>query len=66
MGIKKLLGLEDCELSPSEIMRKIEEAHRNHQEEVVFVCRNGSKVKLKMSKLAAINLTDDYSDYFTK
>ena len=64
MSLKKLLGLDTCPLSEQEIIKKIDEASKNKQEEIVFTCKNNKKVKIRLSQVSSMGLMNDYKEYF--
>ncbi len=63
MSLKSLLGLENFPVRDSEIMRRLEEARRNHEKEVVFRMP-GRTVKVTLAAVNLQGLMRDYEEYY--
>jgi len=61
MSLKTLFGLEDSALKGSEIIKRIINARRQHQEEIEFVSGN-KRVIVRINQLAPEGMMRGYQD----
>lgn len=66
MDVKKVLGLESFPIPDREVMRRIIEARRNDQDEVVFTSPGCQTVKIKLARVNRAGLMKEYQDYYAK
>ena len=65
MGVKQLLGLEACDVSEEEIMRRLQEAARKQQHMVEF--RNGPhRVSIKVSGVDSAGIMREDGMYYAR
>ena len=63
MSLKRVLGLEHFPIGEDEIARKLREARKNRQQEVVFSSEN-KVVRIKLGFVNPRGVPNDYWDHY--